>query len=158
MAILTTTIGAYPKPESVSVPDWFRNPDTANPTAGWAEAVAALGEQAESVFADGTRQAIEQQVCCGVDIPTDGEIRRENYIHYHCRHLDGFDFVGLTRKAVRGGNYHANLPTIRGPVRARAPFLVHDYEVAQGFTERPIKITLPRPFDYCRHDLRCVLR
>ena len=49
MAITTTTIGAYPKPDFVQVPDWFHNPDTPDPTAGWAEAVAAMGEQAEEV-------------------------------------------------------------------------------------------------------------
>ncbi len=145
MPLLTTTIGAWPKPDFVTVPDWFENPDTPDPTAGWAEAVAALGDDAEAVFARGTRAAVEDQVACGVDVPSDGEIRRENYIHYHCRHLDGFDFEHLTETAVRGGNYRARLPTIRGPVRARAHFLDRDWRVAQGCTDRPVKITLPGP-------------
>ncbi len=143
--IMTTTIGAYPKPDFVDVPDWFHNPDTADPTAGWAEAVEAMGDEAEAVFARGTHQAVNDQVACGIDIPTDGEIRRENYIHYHCRHLHGFDFEGLTEKEVRGGNYSAKLPTIRGPVSAREHFLDRDYRVAQVATDRPVKITLPGP-------------
>ncbi len=145
MAIATTTIGAYPKPNFVKVPDWFRNPDTADPTAGWAEAVAALGDEAEAVFARGTCAAVRDQVDCGVDVPSDGEIRRENYIHYHCRHLHGFDFQHLTETAVRGGNYRARLPTIRGPVSPRAHFLDRDYRVAQACTDRPVKITMPGP-------------
>jgi len=143
--VLTTTIGAYPKPDFVQVPDWFENPDTADPTAGWAEAVQAMGDEAEAVFARGTQAAVADQVACGVNVPSDGEIRRENYIHYHCRHLHGFDFQDLTETAVRGGNYRARLPTIRGPVSVREHFLDRDYRVAQAFTDRPVKITLPGP-------------
>ncbi len=145
MPILTTTIGAYPKPDYVTVPDWFYNPDTANPTAGWAEAVEALGDSAEEIFARGTRECIEDQVNCGIAIPTDGEIRRENYIHYHCRHLEGFDFEHLTVAELRGGNYRAELPGIVSPIKATHNFLDADYQVAQSFTERPVKITLPGP-------------
>ncbi len=145
MPILTTTIGAYPKPDFVAVPDWFRNPDTASPTAGWAEAVDALGDRAEEIFARGTRSAVDDQVRCGIDVPTDGELRRENYIHYHCRHLDGIDFVGLTEAALRGGNYRALLPTIRGPIRPRGSFLDHDYRIAQSYTDRRVKVTMPGP-------------
>ena len=43
------------------------------------------------------------------------------------------------------GVYKAALPTIRGPVKAGAPFLPHDWRVAQSFTDRPVKITLPGP-------------
>ncbi len=43
MGLTTTTIGAYPKPDYVEIPDWFRapaGPDTHDPTAGWAHANA----------------------------------------------------------------------------------------------------------------------
>ena len=40
-------------------------------------------------------EVIGLQVDAGVDVPTDGEVRRENYIHYHCRHITGFDFRDL---------------------------------------------------------------
>ncbi|WP_420346790.1 hypothetical protein [Pelagibius sp.] len=147
MALLTTTIGAYPKPESVAVPDWF-DPgamDSSIATTTYQAAVERLGPEAEAVFAEGTRQVIEDQVGAGIDIPTDGEVRRENYVHYHCRHLDGFDFENLTHRVLRGGAYETDLPTITGPVKARAPFLPHDWQVAQGFTDRPVKVTLPGP-------------
>jgi 5-methyltetrahydropteroyltriglutamate--homocysteine methyltransferase len=148
MPLLTTTIGAYPKPDFVPVPDWFRatdGPDTAQPTKGYLEAIAAMGEEAEERFALGVKAAVEDQVSAGIDIPTDGEIRRENYIHYHCRHLEGFDFENLTAKPVRGGTYTADLPSITGPVRAREPFLPRDWRVAQSFTDKPVKITMPGP-------------
>ena len=104
-----------------------------------------LGEDAPEVIRNGIRQAVEDQVECGIDVPTDGEIARENYIHYHCRHLEGFDFVNLTNKEVRGGTYAANLPTIRGPVSLRDHYIAEDWKTAQAFTEKPLKITLPGP-------------
>ena len=148
MPLLTTTIGAYPKPDYISVPDWFRaaeGPDWRTPTQGYLEALASMGDEAEALFARGAKDVIDDQVAAGIDIPTDGEIRRENYIHYHCRHLDGFDFEALKPKAVRQGAYTADLPCITGPIRAQAPFLPHDYEVAQACTDRPVKITMPGP-------------
>lgn len=147
MPLLTTTIGAYPKPDFLPVPDWFQGEgtDTNRPTQGYLEALARMGEEAEALFARGTEQVIADQVEAGIDVPTDGEIRRENYIHYHCRHLEGIDFENLTSKAVRGGSYSAELPTISGPVRARDHFLAADWRVAQSFTDKPVKITLPGP-------------
>ncbi len=148
MAIETTCIGAYPKPDYVRLPDWFNNPagpDTADPTAQWEQAMADLGPDADDIIARGVAEAIADQVECGIDIPTDGEIARENYIHYHCRHLHGFDFEQLTRKAVRGGTYEAALPTITGPVSVRRQFLVSDWKRAQANCRRPVKITMPGP-------------
>ncbi len=148
MALTTTTIGSYPKPAYVAIPDMFQDrvETMKNPTRGYAEAVRALGADAEAVLAQGTREAVLDQVGAGVDIPTDGEIRRENYIHYHCRHIDGIDFDDLTLTRVRDGAYaDALFPTITGPVGAGAPFLARDWKLAQSFTERPVKITVPGP-------------
>jgi 5-methyltetrahydropteroyltriglutamate--homocysteine methyltransferase len=147
MGLTTTTIGAYPKPDYIEVPDWFSissGPDTAEPTIGWAKAVEALGGQAEEIFARGVKDVIDDQVAAGIDVPTDGEVRRENYIHYHCRHLDGIDFENLTEKMVRGV-YAAKLPTITGPIAARGHFLPHDWRTAQACTDCPVKITMPGP-------------
>lgn len=148
MAILTTCIGAYPKPEFVKLPDWFNvddGPDTADPTAPWLNAMDAMGDQAKAIIERGIAEVVMDQVEAGIDIPTDGEVPRENYIHYHCRHLNGFDFVNLTNKEVRGGTYSANLPTINGPVSARDLFLAEDWRRAQAFTDRSLKITMPGP-------------
>jgi 5-methyltetrahydropteroyltriglutamate--homocysteine methyltransferase len=147
MGLTTTTIGAYPKPDYIEVPDWFNmpsGPDTAEPTVGWAKAVEALGDHAEEVFARGVKDVIDDQVGAGIDVPTDGEVRRENYIHYHCRHLDGIDFENLTKKMVRGV-FSAKLPTITGPIAARGHFLPHDWRTAQACTDCPVKITMPGP-------------
>lgn len=80
MPLLTTTIGAYPKPDYVAIPDWFtdRTDKMRNPTRDYVEALRALGDQGEAVFARATREVVLDQVDAGIDIPTDGEVRREN--------------------------------------------------------------------------------
>ncbi|MFQ5954877.1 MAG: hypothetical protein ACE5JZ_07430 [Kiloniellales bacterium] len=148
MALLTTTIGAYPKPDYTPISDWFqapRGPDTPDPTVAFEQQLAAAGDEAEALFLKATEEVVTDQVEAGIDVPTDGEVRRENYIHYHCRNLDGIDFATLTKKALRGGAYSADLPTVSGPIRARERFLTRDYRVAQAFTDRPMKITVPGP-------------
>ena len=148
MPILTTTIGAYPKPDYVPVVDWFKaddGPDTTSPTERYEDELARMGDEAEAIFSRATADVLADQTRAGIDIPTDGEVRRENYIHYHCRHITGIDFGHLTEKVLREGAYRATLPTITGPVSAQAPFLPHDWKVAQGLTDKPVKITMPGP-------------
>ena len=147
MPLVTTTIGAYPKPRYVPVGDWFTEPDGAEipaPTARYAEAVAAAGEDAEALFVRATHEAVRDQVEAGIEVPTDGEVRRENYVHYHCRQLTGIDFGQLNEHLMRD-SYRALLPTVVGPVRAGAPFLPREWRIAQQVTDRPVKMTLPGP-------------
>lgn len=147
--ILTTTIGAYPKPDYVPVLDWFQAENgmsTATATLAYEENLNRAGDDAEAFFIRAAKEVITDQIDAGIDIPTDGEIRRENYIHYHCRHLDGFDFENLTTRVLRDGAYETDLPTIRDKIKVRdTGFLVHDWKAAQQFTERPIKVTIPGP-------------
>ena len=149
MTIKTTVIGAYPKPDFVNLPDWFDpefdGPDNANPTGSWLSALEKMGPDAQSILRRGIKQVIEDQVHCGIDIPTDGEVRRENYVHYHCRHLDGFDFNHLTSKVLRNGSYTAKLPTITAKVDARELFLATEWGIAQSFTDNELKVTMPGP-------------
>lgn len=147
--IPTTTIGAYPKPDYVPVQDWFNLPDgmsTSVATERYEKSLAEAGDRAEALFTRAAQQVIADQVDAGIDIPTDGEVRRENYIHYHCRHLNGFDFVNLTHRILRDGAYETDLPTISGRITVRdTGFLVHDWKAAQQFTDRPVKVTVPGP-------------
>ena len=149
MALTTTCIGAYPKPDYLPIKDWFQvNHDTENyvdeVVRGFARAAGAPG--ADDLFDRATAEAVADQVACGIDIPTDGELRRENYIHYQCRFFEGFDFENLERRVLRNGAYVTWLPAIRGPIRGgETPVLPRDWQVAQAATDRPIKITLPGP-------------
>ena len=104
-----------------------------------------MGHERESIFLKATKEVINDQIECGIDIITDGEIRRENYIHYHCRNLKGIDFDKITKKVARTGNYECWLPTITNKVEAKESFLVDDWNKAQKLSSRPVKITIPGP-------------
>ena len=149
MSIRTTTIGAYPKPDYVPIPDWFREESTVakDPTTALDQCEACWGPEAEELLDRATREVVEEQVQLGIDVPTDGEIRRENYIHYHCRQIEGIDFHRLTEKAMRDGQWVVSVPTITGPIKAKdgRGFLARDWQAAQAATDRPVKITLPGP-------------
>ena len=138
MPLTTTTIGAYPKPASVPVMDWFAQDamTTSWPTDRYEETLKEMGDEAEAIFAEGVREVIDDQVEAGIDIVTDGEVRRENYIHYHCRHLAGFDFSELAKKSLREGAYVADLPRIVGP-RARASALPAARLAGRAILHRP---------------------
>ena len=146
--VKTTCIGAYPKPDYVDLPDWFNHPDgpdAADPTERWPDAMNALGNDAQSIISRGVQEVIADQIEAGIDIPTDGEVPRENYIHYHCRHIEGIDFGVLTEVSLRNDAYSARLPTVNGPVSSGNIFLVQDWKRAQACTDRPVKITIPGP-------------
>ncbi len=148
MALRTTCIGAYPKPNYVPVTDWFQVGHDATDYNDrvlntWAN---AQNPEARALLDQATQEVIADQIACGIDLPTDGEVRRENYVHYQCRHFDGFDFEGLTRRVLRNGAYVSELPTIRGKVASRGQsVLVRDWQIAEKAAGRPVKITLPGP-------------
>jgi len=155
--LTTTTIGAYPKPDGTPIGDWFPDPDdTAAGARGegllkrweradYEERLAQAGEAAEAAFVKAIEEVIRDQVDAGVDIPTDGEVRRENYIFYQCRNLNGIDFDHLTEKVARDGAFTARVPTITGEVTARDLVLARDWRIAKRATDRSVKITLPGP-------------
>ena len=146
MPIKTTCIGAFPKPDYVPIRDWFHidlaeDHYSQDVVGAWSDDPAH-----EAAFVRATHEVVRAQVNCGIDIPTDGEQRRENYVHYQCRHFEGFDFKNLERQVMRGGAYDTELPAIRGPIRRKGTsVLPRDYAIAQAATDRPIKITLPGP-------------
>ena len=146
--MLTPVIGAYPKPEYLKITDWFNakgGTDTANPTELYEDEIKKMGTDAESIFDKAAKEVIRDQLDCGIDIITDGEIKRENYIHYHCRHLNGVDFNTLTEKIARTGNYKCWLPTITNKISATDPFLVDEWKSNQSLSSKPVKVTIPGP-------------
>jgi len=148
MPLKTTCIGAYPKPEYVPVTDWFQ---VGHDAEGYNEQVLRQWDkgttpEAQKLMDKATAEVVADQIVCGVDVPTDGEIRRENYVHYQCRHFDGFDFQNLTERVLRNGAYTSELPTIRSAIKANdTSALVRDWQVAEAAAGRPVKITMPGP-------------
>ncbi|MFT5217964.1 MAG: 5-methyltetrahydropteroyltriglutamate--homocysteine methyltransferase [Planctomycetota bacterium] len=148
MSILTTCIGAYPKPDYVEIGNFSETEEQLenSTTRSFTYTQKTTNPVAEELLIKATHAAISDQIDCGVDIPTDGEQRRENYIHYHCRNLEGIDFDHLTRKVHRNGAAVADLPTINGRIVARGNhFLDRDFKIAQQASNKPVKITLPGP-------------
>ena len=103
-------------------------------------------DEDEALFVKAAAEVIDLQLRAGITVPTDGEVRRENYIHYHCRHLDGFDFTNLEHRVLRDGAYETDLPAIRGKVSHEGRgYAAHDYRASQDVSAAPVKCTLPGP-------------
>ncbi len=147
MPIPTTTIGAYPKPADAPVPMWSNMGEQrrAAPSMVYDALVGDQSAETKNALDRITRDVVREQVDCGITIPTDGEIRREHYVYYHCRHIQGIDFRHLSEKAMRDGSWVARVPTATSKLEPGAPFLPHDWRVAQSATDRDVKITVPGP-------------
>ena len=146
----TTVIGSFPKPDYLPIRDWFDSArDTGemdSPEATRTYSAYRPSDADEALFVRAAEDIIALQIAAGIDVPTDGEVRRENYIHYHCRHVSGFDFDHLEHRVLRDGAYAADLPAIRQAIRhENAPYSPHDFTASQAVSPRPIKFTLPGP-------------
>jgi 5-methyltetrahydropteroyltriglutamate--homocysteine methyltransferase len=94
---------------------------------------------------DATLLAIRAQEDAGLDVVTDGEIRRESYSNRFATALDGVDIDDPGTALDRSG--HPNpVPRIVGPIRRRHPVEVDDVRFLREHTDRPIKMTVPGPF------------
>lgn len=138
--ILTTTIGSFPKPDYVPVRDWFQSQYAKNFDALYFES-----RELETRFALATQASVMAQIEAGIDVPTDGEMRREHYIFYHLRHLSGVDFDNLQLREIRTGAWEREVPTIVDAVRPNGSFLPYDFQIAQSYSRQPVKITMPGP-------------
>ena len=147
MPLRTTTVGSYPKPSNIPVGSWVedRRINPGQPTKAYSEFDQNRPEDSEKLLDRASQDVVREQVDIGIDIPTDGEIRREHYIYYHLRHIKGFDFDNLTDKSMRNGSWIAHVPTVVGELSASEPFLPRDWQVAQSVTDNPVKITVPGP-------------
>ncbi|MEE9389546.1 MAG: hypothetical protein V3U96_13150 [Paracoccaceae bacterium] len=150
--IPTTTLGAFPKPAYVPVRDWFDSSrdaggmNSSKTTTDYNMDVNNIDASHEALFVRAAKEVIEIQRRAGISIPTDGEVRRENYIHYHCRHLEGFDFETLENRVLRDGAYAADLPAIRAEIgQVGTGYGAHDYVASQRVSPVPVKFTLPGP-------------
>jgi 5-methyltetrahydropteroyltriglutamate--homocysteine methyltransferase len=142
-AVVTTVVGSYPQP------DWLidrerlgdRLPPRVRARELWRVADPFLDDAQD----DATRLAVQDMERAGVDVVTDGEMRRESYSNRFATALDGVD---LDRPGValdRTG--HENpVPRVVGPIRRTRPVGVRDVEFLRSITDRLIKITVPGPF------------
>jgi 5-methyltetrahydropteroyltriglutamate--homocysteine methyltransferase len=94
---------------------------------------------------DATRLAVQDMERAGVDVVTDGEMRRESYSNRFATALAGVDLDEPGVALDRTG--HENpVPRVVGPIRRTRPVEVRDVEFLRSVTDRRIKITVPGPF------------
>ena len=140
--LATTVVGSYPQP------DWLV--DRAMLSKGvprvrmrglWRVPEPWL-EQAQD---DATIVAIRDMERAGIDIISDGEIRRESYSNHFATALEGVDVAQPAVITDRYGN-QTNVPRVTGRVRRARPVELRDLQFLRRHTDRPVKITLPGPF------------
>jgi 5-methyltetrahydropteroyltriglutamate--homocysteine methyltransferase len=141
--ILTTVVGSYPQPEWLI--DRGRLGDRLPPRVRARELWRVPEPYLEEAQDDATRLAVADMERAGVDIVTDGEMRRESYSNRFATALEGVDLDEPGVALDRTG--HENpVPRVIGPVRRARPVEVRDVEFLRSLTDRRIKITVPGPF------------
>jgi len=141
--IPSTVVGSYPQP------DWLvdrgmlgsRLPPRTRALEIWRVPPPFL-ERAQD---DATVVAIRDMERAGIDIVTDGEVRRESYSNRFATALEGMDLDHPGTALDRTG--HPNpVPRVVGPIRRRSPVEARDVRFLRANTDRRIKATLPGPF------------
>jgi len=139
----TSLVGSYAQP------DWLidrqklagRFPPRVRAMELWRVAPQFL----DQAWDDATLLAIRDQERAGLDIITDGEMRRESYSNRFATALEGVDIDNPGTALDRSG--HPNpVPRVTGKVRRKHPVEVRDVEFLRKNTDRMIKITVPGPF------------
>jgi 5-methyltetrahydropteroyltriglutamate--homocysteine methyltransferase len=137
MGIATSLVGSYAQP------DWLI--DRERPRVRATELWRVDPRYLEGAQDDATRLAIGDQERAGLDIVTDGEMRRESYSNRFATALEGVDVDNPGTALDRSG--HPNpVPRVVGPVARRHPVQVRDLEFLKAHTGRRTKITVPGPF------------
>jgi 5-methyltetrahydropteroyltriglutamate--homocysteine methyltransferase len=143
MLFPTSLVGSYPQP------DWLidrkRLGHRFPPRVRARELWRVDPQYLEQAHQDATLLAIRAQEDAGLDIITDGEIRRESYSNRFATALDGVDVDNPGTALDRSG--HPNpVPRITGPIRRRHPVEVDDVAFLRANTTRSVKMTVPGPF------------
>jgi 5-methyltetrahydropteroyltriglutamate--homocysteine methyltransferase len=143
MTLLTTVVGSYPQP------DWLidrqRLGDRLPPRVRARELWRVADEHLEEAQDDATRIAVADMERAGVDVITDGEMRRESYSNRFATALEGIDLDNAGVALDRTGHQNP-VPRVVGPIRRTGPVETRDVEFLRSLTDRRIKITVPGPF------------
>jgi 5-methyltetrahydropteroyltriglutamate--homocysteine methyltransferase len=142
-ALVTTVVGSYPQPSWLIDRERLgeRLPPRVRAREFWRVPEPFLEEAQD----DATRLAVQDLERAGVDVITDGEMRRESYSNRFATALDGVDLDNPGVALDRTG--HENpVPRVVGPIRRARPVEVRDVEFLRSITDRRIKITVPGPF------------
>jgi 5-methyltetrahydropteroyltriglutamate--homocysteine methyltransferase len=142
-ALPTSLVGSYAQPDWLIDRERLRGrfPPRVRATELWRVDPRWL-EQAQD---DATLLAIRDQERAGLDIVTDGEMRRESYSNRFATALAGVDIDNPGTALDRSG--HPNpVPRVVGPIERMHPVQVRDVQFLRANTSKPIKVTVPGPF------------
>jgi 5-methyltetrahydropteroyltriglutamate--homocysteine methyltransferase len=143
-ALLTTVVGSYPQP------DWLIDRQALGragvPRVPARQLWRVAEEFLEQAQDDATLLALRAMEQAGIDIITDGEIRRESYSNRFATALDGIDVIHPGTVLSRSGQSSVMVPRVVGPIRRIRPVQVRDVVFLRRHTERQIKATIPGPF------------
>src|SRR5882724_7004354 len=140
----TTLVGSYPQP------DWLidrrKLTDIVPPRARAPELWRLQGSLLDQAQDDATILAVRDQERAGIDVVTDGEIRRESYSNRFATALEGMDSDNPAEVPSRTAGRVQIVPRVVGKLRRSAPVQVRDVAFLRAQTDKPIRITIPGPF------------
>jgi len=143
MLFPTTLVGSMPQPEWLI--DRKKLAGRFPPRVRAKELWRIAPDWLEAAQDDATLIAIREQERAGLDIITDGEIRRESYSNRFATALEGVDLDNPGTALDRSG--HPNpVPRVSGKIRRKHAVEVRDVQFLRANTSKPIKITVPGPF------------
>jgi len=139
----TTVVGSYPQPGWLI--DLERLGERLPPRVRARELWRISDEHLEEAQDDATRIAVRDMELAGVDIVTDGEMRRESYSNHFATALDGID-VDSPGVALDRTGHENPVPRVVGPIRRTRPVEAAQVRFLRALTDRRVKITVPGPF------------
>ena len=141
--LATSIVGSLPQP------DWLIDRDRLShqfpPRVRAAELWRVPAELLDEAQDDATLLAVRSQEHAGLDIVTDGEIRRESYSNHFATALDGIDLDHPGTVLNRSGK-EIPVPRVTGEISRPRPIQADDVRFLRAATDRIIKITVPGPF------------
>jgi 5-methyltetrahydropteroyltriglutamate--homocysteine methyltransferase len=124
--LLATVVGSFPQP-------------------AWLERVRELADEEadidiEEAHDDACKACISDQERAGLDVVTDGEMRREGMVEYFTHFIDGYDLDG------EGSGWNREMPSVVDTISSDGSWLVDDFGFADGIASVPVKTTITGPF------------
>jgi 5-methyltetrahydropteroyltriglutamate--homocysteine methyltransferase len=141
--IPTTVVGSYPQP------NWLVDHElmlaVTPPRVRMSKVWRFEGERLKEAQDDATRLAVRDMEEAGLDVVSDGEIRRESYFNLFATALSGID---LDQPGLMPDRTGAMIPVPRvvGRIRRERPVHLDDLQFLRSLTSRPVKMTVPGPF------------
>jgi 5-methyltetrahydropteroyltriglutamate--homocysteine methyltransferase len=132
--LMATSVGSLPRPA------WLAATERSRVT------FRLEGESLAEAQDDATRIGLQEQEAVGLDILTDGEQRRENFVYHAARTWDGIDLEHQREKETYRNRVSPRLvPRIVGKIKRRAPACVDELRFAKAHTGRPVKVAVAGP-------------